>query len=159
MAMRFNPAPGWPPAPEGFTPDPGWQPDPSWPPAPAGWQLWVADEAARDAGTGMTPGYIGYGQAPAGASQWQGWIPPALPSAATSGMAVAGFVLGLLGFFVISAILGIVFGSVAVSQIRRTHQQGRGLAIAGIVLGACWLAFFAIVIALGAASGGSGSGG
>ena len=41
---RFNPAPGWPAAPEGWTPEPGWTPDPSWPAAPPGWQLWVDDE-------------------------------------------------------------------------------------------------------------------
>jgi len=28
MAMRFNPPPGWPPAPDGWAPGPGWQPDP-----------------------------------------------------------------------------------------------------------------------------------
>lgn len=44
MALRFNPAPGWPPAPLGFTPAPGWQPDPDWPPAPPSWQFWVSDE-------------------------------------------------------------------------------------------------------------------
>lgn len=43
MAARFNPAPGWPPIPEGWTPPPGWTPDPNWPPAPAGWQFWVED--------------------------------------------------------------------------------------------------------------------
>jgi hypothetical protein len=42
-ARRFNPAPGWPPAPDGWTPEPGWKPDPSWPPAPPGWELWVDD--------------------------------------------------------------------------------------------------------------------
>lgn len=40
---RFNPAPGWPPAPVGWVPAPGWQPDPSWPPQPVGWPLWVPD--------------------------------------------------------------------------------------------------------------------
>lgn len=39
--MQFNPAPGWPEPPPGWTPPRGWQPDPSWPPAPAGWKLWV----------------------------------------------------------------------------------------------------------------------
>jgi hypothetical protein len=41
MTIQFNPPPGWPPAPAGWTPPPGWQPDPSWPPPPPGWQLWV----------------------------------------------------------------------------------------------------------------------
>jgi hypothetical protein len=148
--MRFNPPPGWPRPPEGFTPDPGWRPDPSWPPVPPGWQLWVPDEPERDAaGSGVTPGYIGYAPAPAGSSQWAGWAPPAPPSFGTNGLAIAGFVLGLLGFVGISAILGIVFGSVALSRIRTTGQGGRGLAIAGIVLGSCWLALFVILILLG----------
>jgi hypothetical protein len=152
--MRFNPPPGWPPPPEGFTPDPGWQPDPSWPPAPPDWQLWVADEPERDAGAGLTPGYIGYGQAPApAANQWQGWSPPAQAAAGHNGMAIAGFVLGLLGFAGITAILGIVFGSVALATIRRTAQPGKGLAIAGIVLGSCWLALFIILFVIGAVIG------
>lgn len=154
MAMRFNPPPGWPAPPEGFTPDPGWRPDPSWPPAPPGWQLWVSDEPGGDAASGMTPGYIGYGLAPgpAGASQWQGWNPPPLQPG-TDGMAIAAFVLGLLGIVGISAILGIVLGSVALSRIRRTYQQGKGLAIAGIVLGSCWLALYVILIVAGALAG------
>ena len=41
--MRFNPPPGWPPAPAGWVAPPGWQPDPSWPEPPAGWPMWVAD--------------------------------------------------------------------------------------------------------------------
>ncbi len=40
---RFNPPPGWPPLPPGWSPPPGWQPDPSWQPLPPGWQLWVPD--------------------------------------------------------------------------------------------------------------------
>ena len=45
-ATRFNPPPGWPPAPAGWVAPPGWQPDPSWPEPPAGWQLWVEDRPA-----------------------------------------------------------------------------------------------------------------
>jgi len=44
MAYRFNPAPGWPAPPEGWTPPEGWQPDPAWPPAPEGWQFWVWED-------------------------------------------------------------------------------------------------------------------
>lgn len=43
---RFNPPPGWPPAPAGWVAPPGWQPDPSWPEPPPGWQLWVEDRPA-----------------------------------------------------------------------------------------------------------------
>jgi Domain of unknown function (DUF4190)/Septum formation len=46
VGLRFNPPPGWPPAPEGFVPQPDWRPDPSWPPPPPGWRLWVDDQPA-----------------------------------------------------------------------------------------------------------------
>jgi hypothetical protein len=39
--LRFNPPPGWPPAPPGWTPPPGWLPPPNLPPAPPGWRFWV----------------------------------------------------------------------------------------------------------------------
>jgi hypothetical protein len=141
VPLRFNPPPGWPPPPPGFAPDDGWRPDPSWPPAPPGWQLWVSDEPERDPAVGLTPGYIGYwtapappgyaqtppgyAQAPPGYSQWAGWGPAVLPPSGTDGMAIAGFILGLVGIVGISAILGIVFGSVALGRIRRTGQPGR----------------------------------
>ena len=141
MAMRFNPPPGWPPPPEGFTPDPGWQ-------------LWVPDAPDSDSSAGLTPGYVGYGQAPAG-GQWAGWAPPAPSLYGTNGFAIAGFVLGLLGFVGITAILGIVFGSVGLSRIRGTAQGGKGLAIAGIVLGSCWLGLFVVLIVIGAVVGAS----
>jgi len=127
VAVRFNPPPGWPPPPPGFTPDPGWRPDPSWPPVPPGWQMWVAD----DQDTAASGGSAG------------GWS--AAPPSGTSGLAIAAFVLGLLGIAGISAIAAIVLGIVAVHQIRRTRQEGKGLAIAGIVLGGCWLALPLIV--------------
>ena len=41
--MRFNPAPGWPPPPDGWIPPQGWQPPPDWPPAPPGWSVLVDD--------------------------------------------------------------------------------------------------------------------
>lgn len=46
MALRFNPAPGWPAPPEGWEPPDDWGPDPAWPAAPEGWTFWVeeADE-------------------------------------------------------------------------------------------------------------------
>jgi hypothetical protein len=44
--QKFNPAPGWPVPPPGWTPLPNWQPDRSWPPAPPGWQFWIPDAHA-----------------------------------------------------------------------------------------------------------------
>ncbi|WP_419930305.1 DUF4041 domain-containing protein [Candidatus Poriferisocius sp.] len=45
----FNPPPGWPKPPEGWTPPSGWKPDPSWPPPPPGWDLWISSDAESDA--------------------------------------------------------------------------------------------------------------
>ena len=39
----------------------------------------------------------------------------------------------------IGAVAGIVLGILALGQIRRTGQRGRGLAIAGLALSALWL--------------------
>jgi cell division protein FtsB len=46
MALRFNPPPGWPTAPEEWRPDTGWTPDPRWPSAPEGWTFWVDETVA-----------------------------------------------------------------------------------------------------------------
>lgn len=69
----------------------------------------------------------------------------------TNGLAIAGFVCS---FF--CGILGIIFGIIALSQIKKTNGGGKGLAIAGICLGAAsivigWL-FFAALVATGSGS-------
>src|SRR5437879_6309887 len=55
----------------------------------------------------------------------------------TNGLAIASLVLGILWIFWLGSILAVVFGHVALGQIRRSKQSGRGLAIAGLTLG--WL--------------------
>ncbi len=64
---------------------------------------------------------------------------PAEPLA-TSAMAVGSFVLGLLGttlLFFVGSIVAVVFGHVALRQIRASANTlgGRGMAIAGLVMG------------------------
>jgi hypothetical protein len=78
VGLRYNPPPGWPPPPRGFTPKPGWRPDPSWPPPPPGWQLWVDDdEPPAEPWAGQAaPGRDWPGQAPPG-QDWPGQAPPA----------------------------------------------------------------------------------
>jgi hypothetical protein len=53
----------------------------------------------------------------------------------TNGFAIASLVLGICG----GAVLSIVFGIVALVQLRKRNQRGRGLAIAGISLSALWI--------------------
>jgi hypothetical protein len=61
----------------------------------------------------------------------------------TDGFAIAALVLGILG------VLGLPFGIIALRRINRRGSSGRGLAIAGIVLGSFWV----VLIGLGALVG------
>lgn len=68
---------------------------------------------------------------------WQGQPQPGYaypapqPARPMSGLAVATFVLGLLGF----AILPVILGHIALATIRRTGQGGAAFAVVGLVLG------------------------
>ena len=62
-----------------------------------------------------------------------GYYPPPLPyppARSTNGMAIAALVSAL-----VFAPAGIVFGHIALSQIKRTGEDGRGMALAGLILG------------------------
>ncbi|WP_144762799.1 DUF4190 domain-containing protein [Curtobacterium sp. 9128] len=50
-------------------------------------------------------------------------------------MAIAGFVVAF-----VAGLVGVVLSVIALVQIRRTGEHGRGLAIAGIVVGGFWFA-------------------
>jgi hypothetical protein len=90
----------------------------------------------------------GYGGPPGYPGPYDPYQPYRDRSHETNGLAigslvtsVAGGLLGIPMAFVcyigiLIPIVGAVLGIVALSQIKRTNQQGRGLAIAGIVIGA-----------------------
>jgi uncharacterized protein DUF4190/host cell surface-exposed lipoprotein len=80
--------------------------------------------------------------------------PPAGYSAGsrTNGLAVASLVLGIVWLCGVGSILALVFGILALNQIKRTGEGGRGLAIAGTVLGAIGAVMLMIVIVAAAAS-------
>ena len=66
----------------------------------------------------------------------------------TNGFAIASLVFALFWFGWFGSVLAIVFGHVALSQIGRTRgrQRGRGLAVAGLLLGYIEvLMFFAVM--------------
>jgi hypothetical protein len=66
--------------------------------------------------------------------------------AGTSGLAIASLACGLvqLVFGPLTAIPAIVFGHVALHRIKRTGEQGAGLALAGLMLG--WATVIVIVV-------------
>lgn len=112
---------------------PGWaqpnQPPPPGPPPPP--TPWPASGTPAPPGV---PAYPPFGQPGAYAP------PPGAPvRRGTNGLAVAGFVLGLLWVCGIGSLLAIVFGFIAIGQIKRLGGGGRGLAIAAIVIGSLGL--------------------
>lgn len=96
------------------------------------------------------PGPGGYGTAPYGSN-------PTVPyghvaQRKVNGLAIAALICGCGGFlFFVPAVLGIIFGFVARSQIKRSNgaQKGDGMAIAGIIVGFGWVAILVLSIALG----------
>jgi len=64
----------------------------------------------------------------------------------TNGLAIASLVLGIIWIYWLGSILAVIFGHVALSQIARSGQNGRGLAIAGLVLGWIGVGVLTIVI-------------
>ena len=69
------------------------------------------------------------------------------PQAPMNVVSVVGFVLSLLGFNVISIILG----AVGLSQIKKKNERGRGFALAAIWIGVIgvivWIVVFVVLFA------------
>jgi hypothetical protein len=65
-------------------------------------------------------------------------------------LAVASLVLGIIWLFWVGSILAVIFGYVGKGQIDRSGgtQSGRGLAIAGIVLGWVGVGFLVLTVVL-----------
>jgi hypothetical protein len=107
---------------------------------------------------------------------WTGTLPPVGPTpfptggpvpygtppvvgGQTNGLAVASLACACAGvipfLFGLPCILGIIFGFVSRSQIRRARgaQGGAGLALAGIIVGFCLIGIFILAVALVAAFG------
>jgi peptidyl-prolyl cis-trans isomerase B (cyclophilin B) len=64
-------------------------------------------------------------------------------------MAIAALVSALAGLLVSCGLLsplGIIFGHISLSQIKRTGESGRGMAIAGLVIGYLSLAGIALMV-------------
>jgi hypothetical protein len=100
------------------------------------------------------PGYQQPPQYPA--SPYAGG-PPIIIRSKTNGFAIAALVLGIVWIYWIGSILALVFGYIAKSQIDSSggEQTGRGMAIAGIVLG--WIGVGILLLLILAIAFGAGS--
>lgn len=122
---------------------------PPGPPGPADHPGWSGDVTVAPDDFATGPGDFGTGpggyragptatQPPLGppTQYYQGgpYGPPGA-SGRTNGFAIAAFVLGLLG----AVLLSVIFGIIALRQIPRRRQRGRGLAIAGLAISGGWV--------------------
>lgn len=172
LPPEWDPPPGWRPDPSWAPLPPGWSVwidengNPAWPAQPE-WQIVssartpIAFPLGQSAtqplpsqgypyehAYGMPP----YGQAPLGPGPFQqpAFYPPyATPVAQpTNGFAIAAMVLGILWVYWIGSILALVFGYIALGQIKRQGGRGKGMAIAGVVLGWVGIAVLIAVVIL-----------
>jgi Domain of unknown function (DUF4190)/Uncharacterised protein family UPF0547 len=81
----------------------------------------------------------------------------AQPATKTNGLAIASLVLGIVWAYGLGSILALVFGFLAKGQIDRSNgrETGRGMAIAGIVLGSIGVGLILLVIIAAASSSSS----
>ncbi|MER6288019.1 DUF4190 domain-containing protein [Streptomyces sviceus] len=132
-----DPAQGPSPAPDPYGPPPqGQQP---YGPPPYGQQPYGPQPYGQPHGQPYGPPYQTWGQ---------GYSPYARrPS--VNGLAVASLVLGVLCCF---PAVGLVLGVVALAQIRKKGQSGKGLAVAGSILSSLGLALWVTALATGGLS-------
>lgn len=67
--------------------------------------------------------------------------PPRSARQPTNGLAIASLVVSLT---CCGGVLGIIFGHIALGQIKRTGEEGRGLALAGLIIGYVILALIVV---------------
>ncbi|MEU3464875.1 septum formation family protein [Streptomyces sp. NPDC006733] len=135
---------GRPPEPDAHAPGlPSYPQPPTGPQGPHWGQAPYGDQASYG---GQAP----YGQPPFPPQgsypppYGQYWYPPP-PAPSMNGMAIASFVLAMSCV----PVLGVVFGIIALSQIRKRGQQGKALAIAGVAVSGVATLFVVVMIVLG----------
>lgn len=78
--------------------------------------------------------------------------PPPMAPAKTNGKSIATLILGILSIIVpyigfILGIIAIIFASISLKEIKNKNEQGRGLAIAGLVCGIVGTVLYGIILA------------
>jgi hypothetical protein len=145
----------------GFQQQPDFQ-QPGYPPPPAYPQPDYQQQGYQQAGyppPGMPPpgyppqyqgGYGGYG------APYDPYA-PARP-VGTNGKAIAALVTSLSGLFFcgVPSIVGVILGIIAMRETKRTGQEGHGMALAGVIVGALsvvgWLVYVVVIFVVIAAS-------
>ncbi|MEU6794505.1 DUF4190 domain-containing protein [Nonomuraea wenchangensis] len=87
-------------------------------------------------GAGYGQQQYAYGQMPpSGAYGYNPYGAPPPPPRPTNGMAVASLVLGIVGMIScgLTSIVGVILGHIALARIKRSGEEGQGMAVAGLV--------------------------
>ncbi|MGW2045374.1 DUF4190 domain-containing protein [Streptomyces sp. NPDC001858] len=93
-----------------------------------------------------------YPQAPYGMAPYPAWGQPYNPYGrppTINGVAIASLVLGILCFL---PAIGLILGIIALVQIKKRGERGKGMAIAGSILSSLGLALWVMALATGGAS-------
>jgi hypothetical protein len=101
-------------------------------------------------------GPIGYGGPPPYPGPYDPYQAHQASSYHTNGLAIASLITSIAGIpltFVCllglpAAIVGVILGAVALTQIRQTNQRGRGFAIAGVAIGSILTALLLVLLML-----------
>jgi hypothetical protein len=91
-----------------------------------------------------------YGMPPMAPIQGMPQQPYQGPPQGTNGFAVASLIFGIIS----GVLLSVIFGIVALRQIKQRNQGGRGLAIAGLVISGCWVLLFGVGLIVALATDG-----
>ncbi len=122
-------------------------PPPSGPPQPnpdADSSAPVADSSHHATASVVPPPLM---PPPGAGTGWSGT--PSTPVPGSNGLAIAALCCGIFGFVPLAAVVAIVLGIVALNQLRDRIQRGKGMAIAGLVLGVLWvLGWVAFIVAV-----------
>ncbi|MEV4354639.1 DUF4190 domain-containing protein [Nonomuraea sp. NPDC049625] len=129
---------------------------PSYPQEPLGY----GQQPPSAGGYGQQPpsyGQQAYGQQGYGQQGYGYGAPPQQPRS-TNGMAVASLVLGIIGliFCGITSIPGVILGHIALNRIKKTGEEGSGMAVGGLVTSyitvviwvLCWLIFGGLILSM-----------
>ncbi|MDX3107973.1 DUF4190 domain-containing protein [Nonomuraea angiospora] len=129
---------------------------PSYPQEPLGY----GQQPPSGGGYGQQPpsyGQQAYGQQGYGQQGYGYGVPPQQPKS-TNGMAVASLVLGIIGlvFCGITSIPGVILGHIALNRIKKTGEEGSGMAVGGLVTSyitvviwvLCWLIFGGLILSM-----------
>jgi len=95
------------------------------------------------------PGYgqPGYGQPAYGPAYGQpGTGAPATKTNVLAIVSLIASIAGIVIFWFIGSVVGVICGHISLNQIKRTREEGRGLAVAGLIVGYIGIALSIIAV-------------